>query len=252
MSQSDAQSSPNYVSCRCQHCGGGIEFDAAELAEENSIVPCPHCGLETKLFVTKEGLSQPPITNPQSSGENETVTKARMTESMAQRDAQLRKIEDFLKESETKAIIWSNLDRLELAGDKVIICRRGVANTLAAGLNGERTIFISTLTSVQMKPGGLFAPGYILFSYAGSKPFVGGIFAATQDPDAFIFGKELNEQVADFKAKVEKIMQTPRQTPLAMSPSVDFADELRKLAELKQQGLLSQEEIDAAKKKLLS
>jgi hypothetical protein len=41
---------PQYVTCRCQHCDGGIEFDANELAVENSIVPCPHCGLQTKLF----------------------------------------------------------------------------------------------------------------------------------------------------------------------------------------------------------
>src|SRR5882724_286798 len=40
-----------YVNCPCQHCKGHIEFDANEFAEENSIVPCPHCGLETKLFL---------------------------------------------------------------------------------------------------------------------------------------------------------------------------------------------------------
>jgi putative phage-type endonuclease len=41
---------PHYVTCRCQHCDGHIEFDANELTEENSILPCPHCGLETKIF----------------------------------------------------------------------------------------------------------------------------------------------------------------------------------------------------------
>src|ERR1035441_4980160 len=35
---------PMIAKCSCQHCDGGIEFDASELAEENSIVPCPHCG----------------------------------------------------------------------------------------------------------------------------------------------------------------------------------------------------------------
>lgn len=141
---------------------------------------------------------------------------------------------------------------MELVDDKVIIRRRGVANMLASGLNGERMINISTLTGIQMKPGGLFSPGYILFSYAGSKPFVGGIFTATQDPDAFIFGQELNEQVAEFKAKVEKIMQSSRQPVSTAAASANLADELRKLAELKQQGILSQDEFDAAKKKLLS
>lgn len=46
-----AQPAPNFVTCHCQHCDGGIEFDANEFAEENSIVSCPHCGLETKIFI---------------------------------------------------------------------------------------------------------------------------------------------------------------------------------------------------------
>lgn len=41
----------SYVVCDCQHCGGHIEFDANEFAEENRIVPCPHCSLETKIFI---------------------------------------------------------------------------------------------------------------------------------------------------------------------------------------------------------
>jgi DNA-directed RNA polymerase subunit RPC12/RpoP len=49
---SDAQPKPpRYVICHCQHCEGHIEFDANELVEKNSIVPCPHCGLKTKIFV---------------------------------------------------------------------------------------------------------------------------------------------------------------------------------------------------------
>ena len=45
---------PHYVTCRCQRCDGHIEFNANEFAEENSIVPCPHCGAETKLYLPHE------------------------------------------------------------------------------------------------------------------------------------------------------------------------------------------------------
>ncbi|HEY1662073.1 MAG TPA: hypothetical protein VGI03_06615 [Verrucomicrobiae bacterium] len=51
MSEQVSPPVPRYVICRCRHCDGNIEFDANELAEENSIVPCPHCGLETKIFI---------------------------------------------------------------------------------------------------------------------------------------------------------------------------------------------------------
>jgi hypothetical protein len=78
------------------------------------------------------------------------------------------------------------------------------------------------------------------------------VFAATEDPDAFFFAQGLNEEVAAFKAKVEKIMRNSKQAPLSSNSSGTLADELRKLGELKQQGLLSQEEFNTAKKKLLS
>ena len=51
MSQPSSQPAPRYVVCNCRHCDSRIEFDANEFAEENSIVPCPHCGLETKIFI---------------------------------------------------------------------------------------------------------------------------------------------------------------------------------------------------------
>ena len=44
--------------CFCQHCNDAIEFDATELVEGNSIVPCPHCGLQTKLSIPQPGLEK--------------------------------------------------------------------------------------------------------------------------------------------------------------------------------------------------
>jgi hypothetical protein len=55
-----AQPAPNFVTCHCQHCDGGIEFDANELTAENSTFPCPHCGLQTQLSMPKAAESLPP------------------------------------------------------------------------------------------------------------------------------------------------------------------------------------------------
>lgn len=54
-----------YVTCRCQHCDGHIEFDANKFSEESSIVPCPHCGAETKLSLPEQNA--PPILSSQPS-----------------------------------------------------------------------------------------------------------------------------------------------------------------------------------------
>jgi hypothetical protein len=51
---------PCYVTCRCQHCDGGIEFDASEFQkDETRNVECPHCHLETELFVPEIPLIKP-------------------------------------------------------------------------------------------------------------------------------------------------------------------------------------------------
>jgi FOG: TPR repeat, SEL1 subfamily len=66
MNQSDAQPSANYVTCRCQYCDKGIEFDASTFDKgETRTVPCPHCGLETIIFVP-ENQRVPPVIAPPS------------------------------------------------------------------------------------------------------------------------------------------------------------------------------------------
>jgi DNA-directed RNA polymerase subunit RPC12/RpoP len=233
------------VTCPCEHCFEAIGFDPNELVEENSRVVCPYCGRETKLFIP------PPVVEANSSspeGTNETrpadflgTIEARRLE----REAQTVK---HLEEIASSVTIQSKQDTLKLVGDTITIQKRGWANALASGLNGDRTIQISSLTAVQMKPAGIMA-GYILFSYAGSKPFMGGIWEATQDPDAFIFTSELNSEMAKFKAKVEQKMRDSKRPAI---PSSSLADQLRSLAELKQQGILTADEFEVAKKKLLS
>jgi hypothetical protein len=86
MNQPDAQKAPNYVTCPCQHCSGKIEFDANQIdvtgAAGNTLtgqtIACPHCGLDTILFVPQppkqelkpaadhKSISLPKISNPSS------------------------------------------------------------------------------------------------------------------------------------------------------------------------------------------
>jgi holliday junction DNA helicase RuvB len=46
---------PRFAACDCLNCGGGIEFDASDFAEnETRTVECPHCHKETSVFVDRE------------------------------------------------------------------------------------------------------------------------------------------------------------------------------------------------------
>ena len=148
-----------------------------------------------------------------------------------------------------KIVAGSSKSELELVNNAVVIRKRGFANAMASGINGERSIPISTITAIQLKLGGWVA-GYILFSYAGSKPFAGGIIEATHDPDAFLFDKSHNDEITAFKAKVEQLMRESKTTsPVTVAPSL--AEEIRKLSALKDEGILSQEEFNSAKRRLL-
>lgn len=283
-----------FVTCACRHCNQSFEFDASQLTAENDIAPCPHCGQETKLFnpesktddqlpqsvveLIRNGEKVAAIKELRSvvpslllskakqiveEAEANSVTaaaeilrqhKAVLGASVAAGDAEMDARYQRLKEIADRRIIYSNQDTLEFNGDTVTITKRGLANALASGMNGARTIQISSITAVQMKPAGLLTPGYILFSYAGSKPFMGGIWEATQDPDTFLFRKDLTAQVAEFKSLVEKKMRESKQLAAAPANNVSgsLMDDLRKLVEFKNQGILSQAEFDAAKKKLLA
>jgi hypothetical protein len=53
-----------FVTCRCRHCNGHIEFDASDAG---ATVACPHCGLETVLFIPanySKIANPPPASSP--------------------------------------------------------------------------------------------------------------------------------------------------------------------------------------------
>jgi len=47
-----------FEKCSCGHCSGHIEFDSEHAGQ---MVACPHCGLETKLYVPKVPLNKPSL-----------------------------------------------------------------------------------------------------------------------------------------------------------------------------------------------
>jgi len=62
-----ADAKSDFVTCRCQFCGGGIEFDASVLAPgEVRTTECPHCRMMTTITAarskpTAQAASVPPV-----------------------------------------------------------------------------------------------------------------------------------------------------------------------------------------------
>jgi DNA-directed RNA polymerase subunit RPC12/RpoP len=45
-----------FITCECNHCSGHIEFEAENAGET---VACPHCGLDTVLFIRRRPAPPP-------------------------------------------------------------------------------------------------------------------------------------------------------------------------------------------------
>ena len=51
---------PRYVTVACEHCEGGIEFDACQLeGDKTRVVECPHCHQQTQLYLNLATFAAP-------------------------------------------------------------------------------------------------------------------------------------------------------------------------------------------------
>jgi hypothetical protein len=136
--------------------------------------------------------------------------------------------------------------RISVEGLNVIISRKGTGliTLLNQGLQGDKVIPLNQITAVQLKEPG-FARGYLRLSINGRDP-VGGVFEAVKDENAVMFDKK---HLESFKAMRDLIQSKMGTHQVAAGPSA--ADEIEKLAGLRDRGLVTEEEFTAKKRQLL-
>jgi len=139
---------------------------------------------------------------------------------------------------------------LEVFDDKVTITPKGMLGFLNKGLKGTKTIPFTSITAVQHKKAG-FVTGYIQFTLPGGIESRGGIFSAMEDENTFFFRSDDNNTIEEIKEFIERKTSEARNRGNVTNVSASPADELLKLAKLKEQGLLSEEEFSKAKQKIL-
>lgn len=146
--------------------------------------------------------------------------------------------------------------QLTVTPTRIVISREGVRGFLSHGHAGHKEIDIRQISAVQFKRNGLATAGYIQFSFLGGTETKQGIRDATRDENSILFGKS---READF-VKVKELIDRYRAALLTPStsapppPTVDtpsVADELEKLASLRERGIIDDEEFNAQKRKLL-
>lgn len=137
--------------------------------------------------------------------------------------------------------------RMILDGTSITISRKGTGliTFLNQGLQGDKMIPIHQITAVQLKEPGFATRGYLRLSINGRDP-VGGALGAVKDENAVLFDMR---NLKEFEAMRDAIKARINIGP--SNGSISMADEIEKLAALRDKGLLTDEEFTAKKRQIL-
>lgn len=139
---------------------------------------------------------------------------------------------------------------IEFDGQFVTITRDGWRGKAVFG-KGEKRIPVRSITAVQFKPAGALTQGFIQFTISGGSEKTGGRSSRTQeaftDENSVVF---LRKSLAGFEA-VRDAVNAAIAADGQPSATPDLADQLSKLAALRDQGILTPEEFEAKKADIL-
>ena len=140
--------------------------------------------------------------------------------------------------------------QLELYDHKIIIKRKGTWAFIGHGLKGDKEILIKHISSIQFKKHDFATRGYIQFAFIGGTESKRGIFDATHDENSIMFDRNQEKDFYEIKEMIEsKILES--QGLIQNKPKDSNLNELEKLAELMDKGIITEEEFQAKKKQIL-
>lgn len=143
--------------------------------------------------------------------------------------------------------------QIAVSGDWLTITRKGLGRV--GHSKGDRRIPLANIQAVQMRPAGALANGFIKFTVPGSPESRGGLADAGKDENAVIFTKGHQAEFDALRAHIEGYISkrlNPGVAQAAVPAAPDLADQLGKLAALRDSGVLSEAEFAAQKAKLLA
>jgi hypothetical protein len=130
-----------------------------------------------------------------------------------------------------------------------VIIKRGMKGFLLGGgmLRGDKSIPYKSIVAVQLKRAGMTA-GYIQITLAGGSESKAGLFQSTTDENSINFHANggNNDKFEEAKRLIEERISTDSQTP-----QNNPLNDLEKLAELKDKGIITDEEFQQKKKQIL-
>lgn len=137
--------------------------------------------------------------------------------------------------------------------DRVELSPFGLFGFMSQGLAGTKAIPYESIIAIQFKPVSHLTVGFIQFTLPGAIEKGQGVFNAVNDENTFTFGDN-GELALEIKNYIDSRIATLRRASSRTQPagSGDIGEELHKLSVLLEKGLLSQQEFDEAKRRILS
>lgn len=146
---------------------------------------------------------------------------------------------------------------VEFDGNFIAIRHKGALGRLTVG-KGEKRIPLSSITSVQIKPAGALVNGYIQFSLPGGNEkratFGRQTLDAAEDENSVIFTKAQEPQFIKLRDAIESAMVARSNPQVHVAPQISSTsklDELKKLAELRDSGVLTEDEFALEKARIM-
>lgn len=132
--------------------------------------------------------------------------------------------------------------------DQAVIIKRGLKGFLLGGgtLRGDKTIPYSSIVAIQLKKAGMVA-GYLQLTLKGGSEAKGGLFQSAGDENSINFHSwgDNNKKFEEAKKLIEEKISN------ASKPQTNPLDDIEKLSDLKNKGIITQEEFDQKKKQIL-
>lgn len=160
------------------------------------------------------------------------------------------------KEYEFSSFSNGGKTKVILEDGKITITRPGFISKFSHGFTGDKTILIKDISAVQFKPVGI-ARGYLQFVFVGSREAKSGIIRGERNENIIYFDSgfnndKINKNAKEIKDYIENYNIKASQNSITnIYNSTDKYDKLAKIKKLLDDGVLSKEEFEKEKQKIL-
>lgn len=142
--------------------------------------------------------------------------------------------------------------QITLSDEALTISRKGFLGLMTQGLKGDKRIPYSSISAVQYRKAGPLVNGYIQFSILGGMESRGGVLSAGGDENTVMFRSAQNARFSWLRDEIERRASAAKAPKSPAAASSSTAEQLSKLADLLDRGLLSETEFLAEKAKILA